>query len=324
MSQRILYAYVWTCPHRMCYHERGEGMTEGAYGQAMTMLPRHLRSRLLSVDEGLLRRTEEFRLRRGRDMSLLLAEGEYAVEGTSISEEDLRTILERASSASAHSILGQLRAGFLPVPGGHRIGLCGEVVMRNGQVHTLSHLSSLAIRIARPICGLATDLLPALRQGNGLCSTLILAPPGAGKTTLLRDLIRAVSDGVGGEPLRVGVADERGELAAMWEGTPQLDVGAHSDVISGCPKAQGLSMLLRGMNPQVLSVDEITAEEDVQAILWAAGCGVSILASAHGLGKEDLWRRPLYRPLVEGRLFQRLLTVARRGGIRVWSVGVLP
>lgn len=307
----------------MCHHERGERMAETPYIQAASILPRHLRTRILALDAERLQRVEEFRLRRGQNMTLLLGDGEHPVEDTTISEDDLRTILEQVSRHSVHTVLGQVRSGFLSVPGGHRIGLCGEATMREGELHTLSHLSSLSIRIARPIHGLAHRILPELCQGETPCSTLILAPPGAGKTTLLRDLIRAISNGEGCPALRVGVADERGELAAMWEGSIQLDVGRHTDVMSGCPKAQGMAVLLRGMNPQVLAVDEITAEEDIQAITWAVGCGVTLLATAHGSKQEDLRRRPLYRPLLEGRLFQRLLTVERRKGQRIWSVEVL-
>ena len=151
-------------------------------------------------------------------------------------------------------------------------------------------------------------------------STLIFAPPGMGKTTLLRDVVRRVSDGEDCRPLRVSLADERGEVAALYQGVSQLDVGRRTDVLGGCPKAQGLMLLLRAMNPQVLAVDEITAPEDVSALRTAVGCGVTLLATAHGEGRGDLERRPLYRPLLEEGLIRRLVTIRKEGGRRRYTV----
>jgi len=145
-----------------------------------------------------------------------------------------------------------------------------------------------------------------------------------GKTTLLRELVRRISDGIGMAPLRVGLADERGEVAALWEGRPQFDVGRRTDVMSGCSKADGISILLRGMSPRVLAVDEITAAEDVEAIAWAAGCGVTLLATAHGGSVDDLQRRPLYRQLVDLGLFRRVLVLESRLGRRLMRIEVLP
>ena len=118
----------------------------------------------------------------------------------------------------------------------------------------------------------------------------------------------------------MALADERGEVAALYRGLPQLEVGRRTDVMEGCPKAQGLMLLLRAMNPQVLAVDEITAPEDIKALTAAAGCGVILLATAHGEGRADLERRPLYRPLLEEGLFHRLIHIRREGERRVYTV----
>lgn len=171
---------------------------------------------------------------------------------------------------------------------------------------------------------MAGPLLQRLTDKGQVLSTLILAPPGAGKTTLLRDLVRAFSDGEGGEPLRVSVADERGEIAALWRGTPQLYVGRRTDVLDGCSKAEGLSILIRGMNPQVAAVDELGSSEDVQAVAEAAGCGVAVLATAHGTGLDDLRRRPACRELLELGVFRRLVILERRGGVRAVRTEDLP
>ena len=167
---------------------------------------------------------------------------------------------------------------------------------------------------------LSAAVLDRLWSGGVLQSTLLLSPPGGGKTTLLRDLIRAVSDGEGGPALRVGVADERGELAAMYQGEPQFSIGRQTDVLDGCPKGPALLMLLRGMNPQVLAADEITAPEDAAALEMAANCGVSLLCTAHAGSLEELKARPLYRRLLDEGLFRRLAIIERAGRERRYQV----
>ena len=152
----------------------------------------------------------------------------------------------------------------------------------------------------------------------------IVGPSGAGKTTLLRDMICALSDGDEQRPAcRVGIVDERGELAAMYRGVPQLEVGAHTDVLDGCPKALGITMLLRSANPQVIAVDEITAEEDLRAMLSAAHCGVALLATIHAVNREELARKPLFARLLEMRVFQRIVTITVENGRRVYRVEAL-
>ena len=283
------------------------------YLQAAALLPPHLRRQAEGLGRAAQAVAEELRLRAGRPMAVVCPTGERPLPGGGpVSPADLELVVEIATRASPHTALERLRSGFFTVPGGHRIGICGSAVVRDGSVANLRQLSSLAIRIARQIPDAAAPVADRLWAGDRFLSTLILSPPGGGKTTLLRDLIRRLSGGVGHPPLRVGVADERGELAAMYNGQPQFDVGGQTDVMDGCPKAEGLMMLLRGMNPQVLVADEITAPQDCAALLTAANCGVSLLCTAHAADLEDLETRPLYRPLLENRCFQMLTVLSRR------------
>lgn len=256
-------------------------------------------------------------------MTVLLPSGECPLGGEPVSERDLREVLERASQASAHTVLEQVRSGFVTLRGGHRIGLCGTASRKDGEVTSLRYLSSLSIRVARAVEGQAGELLTELTENGAFLSTLILGPPGSGKTTLLRELIRTLSDGHGIRPHRVGVADERGEIAALWQGKAQFRVGRQTDILDGCPKAEGLSILLRGMNPQVLAVDEITRPADADAIIEAAGCGAALLATAHGGSIADLKRRPVYRALLSEGIFRRVVVLDQRDGKRTARVEVL-
>ena len=295
-----------------------------AFEEAAGLLPYDLRQAAGAVPEGDKALAEEFRLRAGRPMMVAYPGGERPVPGSAaVTAADLGLVLEIASQASAHTVLDRVQSGFVTVRGGHRVGICGSAVVKDGQIHNLRELSSLAVRIAREVPGAGAEVLPQLVEEGELQSTLILSPPGAGKTTLLRDLIRRVSDGLGGPPLRVGVADERGELAAMYQGRPMNDMGARTDVMDGCAKGAALMMLLRGMNPQVLAADEITAPEDVEALEQAAGCGTALLCTAHGGGAADLWRRPLYRRLMAAGVFRKVVLIRREGGMRRYQVSDL-
>ena len=289
--------------------------------EVLRMLPQTVQIALTGIPDAQI---EELRLRVGWPITAVLPQGELPLGAEKVTGRDLEQLLELASRASVHTVADQLRRGYLTVEGGHRVGLCGTPVLREGQIHGLGRLSSAAIRVARQVTGAAAPVERELLGPDGtLCSTLILAPPGAGKTTLLRDLIRMASHGEEMVPQRVAVADERGEVAALWNGEPQLDVGEHTDVLEGCPKAQALIMLLRAMNPQILAADEITAPEDVAALISAAGCGVKLLATAHGSSREDLSRRPLYRELMDAKVFERLLLIRTDGGRRSYRVEVL-
>ena len=273
--------------------EQGDGTR---YLQAAALLPPHLRRQAGQVDKADQAAAEELRLRSGWPMTVVCPRGEFQAPGEEpVTPEDLALVLEIATRASAHTALERLRDGFFTVQGGHRIGICGSAVVKEGAVYNLRQLSSLAIRIAHEVPGAAAGVVDRLWEGERFQSTLILSPPGGGKTTLLRDLIRRLSDGEGHPPLRVGVADERGELAALWNGVPQLQVGRHTDVV----------------DPQVLAADEITAPEDCAALLAAANCGVSLVCTAHAADLADLERRPLYRPLLENHCFQKLVVLTR-------------
>ncbi len=246
---------------------------------------------------------EELRMRVGQPLVMGRSDREVFV-GPPVTTEHLEEVLRRACHQSVYACTETLKEGFVTIEGGHRIGVCGTGVLKDGSVQSLRQISSLSVRLARQIRGCAEGLLSELRG-----SALLVGPPGSGKTTLLRDCVRLLSD-EGRQ--RVGLVDERGELAASVCGVPQMYVGSRTDILVNVQKAEGIMMLLRTMNPQWIAVDEITAPADVHALEIASYCGVHMLATAHGSSEEDLYKRPLYRQLMETGIFRCIVLLDRK------------
>ena len=282
---------------------------ETRYELAAAILPSRLRRIAMELPETDKRRAEEFRLRAGHCLSVLLPEGERSLEAI-VTTEELETLCDIAAEFSRYASIETLRQGFLPVRGGFRVGLCGSAVVKDGEVTNLKQISSAVIRISREQKGIAQAVAPRLFRDGRFVSTLLLSPPGGGKTTLLRDLVRQLSQGEG--------------IAVMYRGQPQMDVGPRTDVLSGCPKALAIPMALRAMNPQIIAVDEITVREDLRAISQAAGCGVALLATIHAANVEELQAKPLYQELLAGRVFRQAVLIRTGPEGRLYAVENLP
>jgi len=245
-----------------------------AWNALLRLLPTRFQGQ---VDDLGRETAQELRLRLDRPPELVCGRKRYSLEGT-CRADDLQYIINAASRYSPWAA-ATMAQGYLTAPGGHRIGLGGRAVCRGERVEGIQEISSLCIRIARDFPGVGEA------AGGETGSLLILGPPGWGKTTLLRDVIRQRA-----RRQAVSVVDERGEL--FPEG---FDRGRGTDVLTGCPKAAGVLMALRTLSPGCIAVDEITREDDSQALLQAANCGVALLATAHASSLADLKRRPGYR-----------------------------
>ncbi|WP_064745678.1 stage III sporulation protein AA [Paenibacillus sp. UNC451MF] len=293
-----------------------------------------LRQRLATLPNPVMKDLQEIRVREERPLEIVWGQKYSFVEGNSglcddpalayrPTREDCSTLLEMLTQHSLYTFDEELRRGYITVQGGHRIGLAGRVVLEHGKVKHLKEITSFNIRIARELKGVGSHVLPYMMDAStgSVHHTLIVSPPQQGKTTLIRDLARLISGGPSAgalygleRGLKVGIVDERSEIAACDRGVPRFDLGPRTDVLDGCPKAEGMMMMIRSMSPEILIVDEIGRHEDASAIHEAIHAGIRVIATAHGLHQDDVRRRPVLQELLDEGVFNRIVVLNKKAG----------
>lgn len=298
----------------------------------LSYMPQTLHDCLRPVWRAMEDELEEIRVREGRPLELRLRSGSrFAGPDGRLSTEpegayeptraDCSALLELLTDHSVYSFEEELRLGYMTIPGGHRVGLSGHTVLEHGRVRLIRDVGSFNIRLAREMAGVAKPYLPGLIDASErtVHHTLVVSPPQHGKTTFARDLARLLSygDWPPGTPwpgLKVGVVDERSELAACVKGVPRFDLGPRTDVMDGCPKAEGMMMMIRSMSPQVIVADELGRPEDAAAVREAIHAGIRVIATAHGADPGDVRRRPALRELIGEGAFRRFVVLRREPG----------
>ena len=273
------------------------------------------------IERNNLEQLEEIRLRTSRSILLKIGQEEIKIDYI-INTQEILEILQRICDNSIYTYQSQICNGYITIRGGHRVGISGNVVLKDGQVINISHIYSLNFRIARQVFDCCYPILPYILnvKENSIYNTIILSPPGRGKTTLLRDSVRKISSGIkkyNFKGITVGVVDERGEIAAMYKGIPQNDLGERTDILDNVSKDVGMKMLIRSMNPKVIVADEIGTREDVEAINYGVTSGINGIFTAHGGDLEDITLNPIFSKLSDLRIIDKVILIEKNRDVKL-------
>ncbi len=222
----------------------------------------------------------------------------------------LEQTMELLTGGSVYAVADQIRNGYITLPKGHRAGITGSAVLKEGEISYIKDISEVNFRIKREVKGAANPVMQSIVKGGKVQNTLIIAPPQCGKTTLLRDIARKLAGNQ--HRIKVGIVDERGEIAAMYGGIAQNDVGIHVSVLDACPKDKGMMLLIRSMAPSVIITDEIGTPADMEAIRQALCCGVKIITTIHGYSLSDVQNRSALKGMLD--IFETYIVLSKSKG----------
>ena len=214
-----------------------------------------------------------------------------------VTRDDMKVLTQRISNYSIYAFEEELKQGYITIEGGHRIGISGDCVIKDGSVKTIKNIYSLNMRISREIIGCGLKYIPYIISKGKILNTIIISPPKCGKTTILRDLARIISNGDKNLNLngkKVSIIDERSEIAGCYKGVPQLDVGLRTDIY------------------------------DKESLVQALNSGVNVITTIHGFSLQDLFNRPVFKELIDNNVFKRALILSNRTGVgtieSIWNL----
>ena len=273
-------------------------------------LPLAIKNIIQSIPSALHNTITEIRMRINNPLCINTTKGEYLSPIPYIvTQKDINFTVETISNFSLYAFENELKNGYITIPGGHRVGICGQAVLKdNGHIQTLKNFSAINFRVCKEIIGAGNSALKYIVENNGSINhTMIISPPACGKTTMLRDIIRSLSygdaNGLNNKGKTIGVVDERSEIAGTYQGIAQNNLGPRTDVLDACPKALGMIMLLRSMAPQVIAVDELGQKQDIEAVQEILNSGVKLICTVHGSNLEELKNHENLSQLLNKKVF---------------------
>lgn len=271
---------------------------------------------LKKMSEPMIENIQEIRLRSERPVVIVTPTGSsfltlsgktsyiYSSNCVISSENEIVDTVNKMCGYSMHSHYEDIINGYVTLPNGSRVGLCGTAVYEKEKVKSIKNINSINIRIPRTVFGVSEPIFNDVYKGK-LKNLLIVGPPSSGKTTMLRDLAFQLSSGRMGKYHKICVVDERKELFPS-----QLDIkslGPNTDVLLGFPKGKGISMAVRTLSPDVIICDEIGTSEEASEVLNGVNCGTKFALSIHADSVEELKNKRVFKEFFELNAIDKIL-----------------
>lgn len=284
------------------------------FESAILCLSEKIRKSISLIPLEIKKKAQEIRIRINRNVLVICPDASYflSYDGELSQKEtlffvtpiDIGETIKIICSYSIYSYQNQIKNGFITLRGGHRAGICGTAVINGNEITNIRDISSINIRIAKEVRDCSEQMIRKL--GSDINHTIIAGPPSSGKTTFLRDISRKLSLGEYGIPKKISIIDERGEIAAVYRGIPQCDVGM-CDVLNGYPKDIGIMQAIRVLSPDIIICDEIGTGAEVSLIAEGLNAGVGVIASIHAGNIEELSNKKQIQMLVKTKAFKKII-----------------
>ncbi len=281
-------------------------MIERIKNEILKYFPVQIRDTIIKTSNNKLENVKEIRIRINQPIILKTFYEDIEIKNVVVDKEIVNKIFECICGNSIYAFTDEISNGFITIFGGHRVGIAGKPLYKEGKIYNIKDISSLNFRIAREIIGAGDKVIDLIKNNMTFENTLIISSPGMGKTTILRDIVRQISN-LGYE---VSLIDERGEIAACFHGIPQNDVGKRTDVMDCVRKSDGIKMMVRSMKPDFVATDEIGTDDDADAIMYAINSGVKVIATAHGNKIKDLERSKRLKNIIDLGVFKKIVTLS--------------
>ena len=267
--------------------------------EVISFFPFELSEKLKNHLDGNL---QEIRVRLNKPVCIMKNSENIVLNDIITDKAAVERIFENICENSVYAHQDEINQGYITVKGGNRIGVCGTAVSESGKIITVKNISSLNFRIANDFLGCSEKIFK-----NCSDNIIIAGPPASGKTTILRDIARRLSK----QSKKVCIIDERFEIGGV---SGEFDLDIMCDVLSGYKKAYGISLALRTLSPQFIVFDEIGTMQECDGVFESLNSGVNIITSVHCSGKNQFFKRPVCKRLIDSGAFDSIVFLGEHAG----------